>query len=75
MTPEEKLQAVRDALFPANVPDGDGHYISHDAGDNLDGALYDLKRLGADQVCIDTIDRVVGQLTRARIILGGRQYR
>lgn len=28
------------------------------AGDNLDAAIYDLKRTGADSVCISTCEKV-----------------
>lgn len=33
-----------------------------DAFENLDGAIIDLKRLGADKICIQTIERVHRQI-------------
>jgi hypothetical protein len=44
------------------------------AGDNLEGALYDIKRLSeagkpTDEVCIRTIERVLKQLAAAEVAL------
>lgn len=44
------------------------------AGDNLEGALYDIKRLSdagkpVDAVCISTIERVLKQLAAAEVAL------
>lgn len=36
--------------------------VSHDPYYNLEGALIDLRRQGADEVCIRTIERVQAQL-------------
>jgi hypothetical protein len=56
---------IRDALF---LPE-----TTH-AADNLEGALYDIKRmrgmgLPADEVCINTIERVIKQLAKAEKVL------
>jgi hypothetical protein len=44
-----------------------------DAADNLHGALIDLKRKGADPICIQTIERVMGQIADAYEALGFKE--
>jgi hypothetical protein len=56
---------LRNALF---LPE------ESNATDNLEGALIDIKRfrelgIPTDQVCIDTIERVIRRLTRAEQVL------
>ena len=56
---------IREALF---LPDR-----AH-AGDNLEGALHDIKLLRGmglptDGVCINTIERVIEQLAKAERVL------
>ena len=58
---------IREALF---LPD-----TAH-AGDNLEGALIDIKRLRGmglptDAVCIRTIQRVIEQLAKAERVIDG----
>jgi hypothetical protein len=60
VTPEEKVDAIAVALFGT---------IESGADYNLDAALDDLRRTGADAVCISTIERVLGQLISARRII------
>ena len=38
------------------------HLVAHDAYYELEGALIDLDRTGADKICIDTIRRVQAQI-------------
>ena len=54
----DALKGIENALFPAPYKNAEGDNISDDAYYNLEGALYDLKRTGADKVCIHTIERV-----------------
>ena len=60
-------EKIREALFfPA----------TEHAGDNLYGALVDIKRLRgmglpADEVCVRTIERVIKQLAKAERVLDG----
>jgi hypothetical protein len=61
--------SMREALFPEPVQQVDGTFISDDAADNLDGAIIDLERQGADAVCIRTLKRVYDQLCKARAAL------
>lgn len=70
MTPEEKLKAVETALFPPAVKNKDGSKTILDVDDNLAAALYDLRRTGADKVCISTIENVAARLDTVRDILG-----
>jgi hypothetical protein len=61
--------AARAALFPEPTKNGDRSMTVHDADENLSAALYDLRRTGADAVCIKTIERVLEQLRAARAAL------
>lgn len=61
-----KLLKVQLALFPKPRKSRDGSYTSSDAYYNLEGALYDLRKSGADRVCIHTVARVVRQLAQAK---------
>jgi hypothetical protein len=72
-----KIEELRQALFPDETEkEIDGHKVTvnHDAAINLQGALYDLKRLHSknlppDEPCINTIERVTEQLSKARAAL------
>jgi hypothetical protein len=68
-TAEQKVKALREALFPEARKNEDGVLIFFDADEDLAAALYDLKRLQADKVCISTIERVLGRLRTVRSIL------
>lgn len=68
MEPEEALRAISNALFPPPKKEGD-FLVVGDAYTNLEGARIDLKRMGADPVCIRTIERVQGQLVEVSEIL------
>lgn len=70
MTPEQKLQEIEAALFPPAVANEDGSKMIHDVDDNLDAALYDLRRTRADEACISTIEKVLSRLHEVRDILG-----
>jgi hypothetical protein len=63
------LEAIKNALFPPSRKAEGGQMISGDALDNLEGARIDLERLGADPVCIRTIERVQQQLIEVSRIL------
>lgn len=63
---DKRLEAVRIALFPEPTKNADGSFTLHDADENLHSALYDLRRLKADKVCIATVTTVLGQLYAAR---------
>jgi hypothetical protein len=69
MTAEQKIKALREALFPKARKNEDGWLICFDADLDLAVALYDLKRLEADKVCISTIERVLARLRTVRSIL------
>jgi hypothetical protein len=60
---------LREALFPEARKNEDGVLICFDVDLDLAGALYDLKRLEADKVCINTIERVLARLRTVRSIL------
>ena len=62
----QRLEAVGAALFPKPTINADGSFTIHDADENLSAALYDMKRLGADKVCINTVTKVLAQLYEAR---------
>jgi predicted nucleic acid-binding Zn-ribbon protein len=65
---ESELSAERERREKARVAlDHDGE---HDAIDNLEGALTNLKRMAADPICIQTIERVICQLADAYEALG-----
>jgi hypothetical protein len=64
------VKAVRQALFPPPVDIGNNCFRDDGADHNLEGALYDLKRTGADAICIKTIERVLEQLQQARAAFG-----
>ncbi len=69
MSPEEKLQKIAEVYERREpMPDGMGHKSSH-ARYNLEGALYDLERQGADEICLNTIRRVIAQLGVIETIL------
>lgn len=68
-TSADRVEAIRQTLFPPETPKGDRSTICHDADENLDAALYDLKRLKADPACIRTIERVLKQIHDVRLIL------
>ncbi len=70
MTPEEKLTVIETILFPAATTNDDGSKTLHDVDENLDSALYDLRRTKADPVCITTVENVVDRLTEVRKLLG-----
>lgn len=71
MNDTEKVMAVRVALFPEPEPvdTQPGHTVSHDAAENLDAAIYDLKRTGADAGCIRTLEAIAGQMAVAQRVL------
>ena len=71
MTDAEKMHAVRLALFPEPEPiEGrQNHSVCHDAIENLDAAIYDLKRTGADAGCVRTLETIAGQLAVAQRVL------
>jgi hypothetical protein len=66
--PEDALRAISNALFPPPRMEGD-FLVGGDAYINLEGARIDLRRMGADPVCIHTIERVQGQLLEVSEIL------
>ena len=70
MTPEKALETINRILFP---PLRDSHDFKHkvngDACLGLDGALFDLKRLEADRVCIRTIERTLQKLMDVKKVL------
>ena len=68
MDPEEALRAISNALFPPPRKEGD-FLVGGGAYWELEGARIDLKRMGADPVCIGTIERVQGQLLEVSEIL------
>jgi RecB family endonuclease NucS len=61
-----RLEAVRVALFPDEVQNPDGSTTILDADENLDAAIYDLKRTKADAVCIRTLEKILARLIQAR---------
>lgn len=69
-----QVDLARIALFPKPAVNADGSFTLGDADENLSAALYDLKRLKADQVCINTIERVLEQLIAARKALAGSNW-
>lgn len=69
MTAEQKIKALREALFPEGRKNEDDWLICFDADLNLAGALYDLRRLKADKVYINTIETVLDRLRTVRSIL------
>ena len=69
MKAEDALQKVNDALFPKPRKNKDGMMVDSDAYYNLEGALIDLRRQGADKGCIRTIERVQQQLVAVSKVL------
>ena len=63
---KNRITKVKDILFPSI---GSDINIINDVDLNLESALYDLKRLKADKVCISTIEDVLEQLYKARRII------
>jgi hypothetical protein len=74
MKPEAALHAISEILSPPPRIE-DGLQVSGDAFWNLDGALIDLSRLGADPVCIRTIRRVQQQLKEVSNVLERAGYK
>jgi hypothetical protein len=68
MEPEAALRAISNALFPPPRKEGD-FLVGGGAYWDLEGAGIDLKRMGADPVCIRTIERVQKQLIEVSEIL------
>jgi hypothetical protein len=64
---EQCLQSIESALFALGATKC-GPTESH-AGYNLEGALIDAKEGRFDQICIDTMERVTGQIHAAMHIL------
>lgn len=62
---KERITTARVVLLPSPVKNLDGSTTTDDAAHNLAGALHDLKEDGVDQVCINTIERVLGQIVLA----------
>ena len=60
----EYLRQARDKAKAALGYDGE-----LDAADNLLGALIDLRRTGADSVCIQTVERVMNQIAEVYKVL------
>lgn len=69
-SPEDRLIAVGNTLFPPQTENADGSHTLHDSDENLCAALYDLQRLNADRVCINTIRKVLVRLQEAKRLLG-----
>ena len=65
---QDLIQKLEKALFP-EAEKRDGFNVSADAYYNIGGAIYDLKRMGADAVCIRTLERIEEQLYAARKLL------
>lgn len=62
MTPEQIAFEQGKDMMRAAVAEVLGLDGEHDAIDNLEGALIDLRRTGANKICIDTVERVQAQL-------------
>jgi len=71
MSPEEKLTKIT-KIYETRRKNDDGSYTTNHARYNLEGALYDLERKGADELCLKTIRRVVEQLASIETVLGLR---
>lgn len=62
MTDAEKLDAIKNILFPPLVKNEQGMSIDENVVENLDAALYDLRERNADKVCCSTIEKVITKL-------------
>lgn len=63
------LEEIKDVLFARPKQREDGVLVSSDAYYELEGALIDLKRTNADEVCIRTVERVQKQISKVHKIL------
>lgn len=66
MGSDEKLVAIKAALFPEPENTYENFSVSYDVADNIESAIYDLKRTGADSVCIATLEKIEQQLLVAK---------
>lgn len=68
-TLSERLQRLRDIYDTKRRLGKNGWSTSSHARHNLEGALIDLERQGADTVCLKTIRRVIDQLAAMEQVL------
>jgi hypothetical protein len=71
MTDAEKLDKIREIYETKTPIEGfprgkTSTHIRH----NLDGAMIDLERQGADKICLGTLQRIKGQLLEIEKVLG-----
>lgn len=69
MKAETALARINKALFPTPTKMASGAMLDQNAYYELEGALIDLERTGADRVCIETVRRVQKQINEVSNIL------
>lgn len=74
-TEAEKRRAMRADQSGPKAPPGDEIEICNDPYWNLAGAFYDLREQKADQVCLNTIERVMKQIAEMQKALTAAEAR
>lgn len=68
-----KLRLIKEALFPDFKRSDAGYMIDSCADTNLMGVLIDMREGDIDHADINTVERVIGQIEKARNILNGEK--